>query len=44
MDYFFNNNENNRYYEFSQDDLENIRLLRNNKYADKNWIYNTYPL
>lgn len=44
MNYFFNSNANNRYYEFNQDDLEMIRLLRNDKYADKNWIYNTYPL
>lgn len=44
MNYFFSSNEGNSYYEFNKNDLEEIRLLRNNKYADKNWIYNTYPL
>lgn len=41
MNYFFTHTDNNRYYEFNAGDLEEIRLLRNNKYADKNWIYNT---
>lgn len=44
MNYFFSRNTTNCYYEFSRNDLEEIRLLRNNKYADRNWIYNTYPL
>ena len=33
-----------RLYEFTDQDLEEIRLLRNKKYADENWIFNTYTL
>lgn len=33
-----------RPYKFTDQDLEEIRLLRNKKYADENWIFNTYTL
>lgn len=44
VNYFFSRNEHNSYYEFKTDDLREIWLLRNGKYADKNWIYNTCSL
>ena len=43
-DYFSNENTSSEPYEFTCHDLEEIRLLRNKKYADVNWIFNTYTL
>lgn len=43
-DYFSNESTFCDRYEFTCHNLEEIRLLRNKKYADVNWIFNTYTL
>lgn len=43
-DYFVCRNTNSRSYKFNEHDQEMIRLLRNEKYATQNWIFNTYNL